>query len=189
MKLGDIIHSYRENHDMSMGEFAKLAGVSKAYVGFLEKGINPKTGRDFAPSIKTIQSVANAMRMDFDELFNMLDGEVTLKPAAEPSSGVRAESKGFSDDKSLHLSKSNEFGYDKPLHQDESNGFYDTDRLLAEVRKYGTDTPEQRAALSAALDSMPIPDDKRELMKNVLQMDPEQAAAFLAFAKTVVKRP
>ena len=188
MKLGDIIHSYRENHDMSMGEFAKLAGVSKAYVGFLEKGVNPKTGRDFAPSIKTIQSVANAMRMDFDELFNMLDGEVTLKPAAVPSSDGRADN-GFNADNPLHQDDDNGINSDKPLHVDESRGFYDTDRLLAEVRKYGTDTPEQRAALSAALDDLPIPDDRRELMKSVLQMDPEQVAAFLAFAKTVVKRP
>lgn len=86
MRLGDIIHKYREENDMSMGDFAKLAGVSKAYIGFLEKGINPKTGRDFAPSIKTIQSVAKAMHMDFDELFNMLDGEVSLNIAARPGS-------------------------------------------------------------------------------------------------------
>ena len=85
MRLGDIIHRYRDEHEMSMGEFAKLAGVSKAYIGFLEKGINPKTGRDFAPSIKTIQSVAKAMRMDFDTLFNMLDGEVTLSVNSEQS--------------------------------------------------------------------------------------------------------
>ena len=183
MKLGDIIHSYRENHDMSMGEFAKLAGVSKAYVGFLEKGINPKTGRDFAPSIKTIQSVANAMRMDFDELFNMLDGEVTLKPAAVPSSDGHAESKRFSSDNPLHLSKNNGFSNDKPLHQDESKSFYDTDRLLAEVRKYGTNTEKQRAALSAALDDLPIPERKRKLIQRILQMDPKQVELFLGMAE------
>lgn len=85
MRLGDIIHKYRESHDMSMGDFAKLANVSKAYIGFLEKGINPKTGKDFAPSIKTIQSVAKAMNMDFDELFNMIDGNVQLNNNTEDS--------------------------------------------------------------------------------------------------------
>lgn len=98
MKLGDIIHSYRENNDMSMSEFAKRANVSKAYIGFLEKGVNPKTGRDFAPSIKTIQSVAKAMCMDFDELFNMLDGDVSLNRAPSSSSAAvsNVQEKGHS---------------------------------------------------------------------------------------------
>ena len=85
MRLGEVIHNYRVEKGISMGDFAKLAGVSKAYVSFLEKGINPKTGRDYAPSIKTIRSIAKAMNMDFGELFDMLDGEVSLDANTDES--------------------------------------------------------------------------------------------------------
>lgn len=61
---------------------------------------------------------------------------------------------------------------------------------LAKIfEQYGTDTPEQRAALSAALNSLSLPEEKLELMRQVLRMDPDQAAAFLALAKTIVKTP
>ena len=55
--------------------------------------------------------------------------------------------------------------------------------------QYGTDTVEQRAALSAALSSLSLPPEKLELMRQVLQMDPDQAAAFLPLAKSIVKTP
>ena len=55
--------------------------------------------------------------------------------------------------------------------------------------QYGTDTVEQRAALSAALNSLSLPPEKLELMRQVLQMDPDQAAAFLPLAKSIVKTP
>ena len=161
--------------DKPQSEVAKAIGVSPQTFNTWFNGIAlPRMGK--------VQALADYFHCYKSDL-------IEDKPAAAPSSDGRAESNGFGYDESLHLSKSNGFSNDKTLHQDESKGFYDTDRLLAEVRKYGTDTPEQRAALSAALDSMPIPDDKRELMKGVLELDPDQAAAFLAFAKTVVKRP
>lgn len=78
MRLGEIIRNYREENGMSMSEFAKAAGISKAYIGFLEKGSNPQTGKEIAPSIKIIHSIAQAMHMDFDELFNTIDGYVTV---------------------------------------------------------------------------------------------------------------
>ena len=165
--------------DKPQSEVAKAIGVSPQTFNTWFNGIAlPRMGK--------VQALADYFHCYKSDL-------IEDKPAAVPSSDCRAESKGISkglsDDNSLHLSKNNGFSNDKPLHQDESNGFYDTDRLLAKVRKYGADTPEQRAALSAALDDLPIPDDKRELMKGVLELDPDQAAAFLAFAKTVVKRP
>ena len=166
---------YMAEYNMTQAELAKRLGVGATSVYNWYNGV--KTPR--MDKVDKMCEIFHCKRSDLIE----------DKPAAAPSSDVRAESKRFSDDKSLHLSKNNGFSNDKPLHQDESKGFYDTDRLLAEVRKYGTDTEKQRVALSAALDNLPILDDKRELMKSVLQMDPEQAAAFLAFAKTVVKRP
>ena len=167
------------DNNMRAQELSNKTGIGKSSISHYINGSHAPSNIS-AGKMADVLGVSPLWLMGFD---------VEEQPAAVPSSDCRAESKGFSDDKSLHLSKNNGFSNDKPLHQDESKGFYDTDRLLAEVRKYGTDTEKQRAALSAALDDLPIPDDKRELMKNVLQMEPDQAAAFLAFAKTVVKRP
>ena len=228
MKLGEIIHAYRIEHEMSMGDFAKFAGVSKAYIGFLEKGVNPKTGRDFAPSIKTIQSVAHAMHMDFDELFNMLDGEVTLKSAttsnvpdatapAAPTASINANAPAaasndvkapaavspFNDavptvaSNAANTAAPSSASIGTPSASDTVNqaAASASDAALAEgdiakiFEQYGTDTAEQRAALSAALNSLSLPPEKLELMRQVLQMDPDQAAAFLPLARSIVKTP
>ncbi len=47
------------------------------------------------------------------------------------------------------------------------------------VNQYGTDTPEQRAVLSAALDAVDIPAEKRELIQRILKMEPKQVAEVL----------
>ena len=187
MKFFNILKELRAEKGLTQTELAKALGITRSRLSMYETG-------DREPDFETLELFADFFNVDVDYLLGRTEKTTRLinhssSSAAVPSSDCHTESKGFSDDKSLRFSKSNGVSNDKPLHQDENKGFYDTDRLLAEVRKYGTDTPEQRAALSAALDSMPIPDDKRELMKGVLELDPDQAAAFLAFAKTVVKRP
>lgn len=170
------IANRRKELQMTQEELAKKLGYrTKSTISRIESGDNdiPLNKVDaFAAALETTR----AYIMGWEE-----------QPAAVPSSGVRAESKrfskGFSDDKSLHLSKSNGLSNDKTLHQDESKEFYDTDRLLAEVRKYGTDTEKQRAALSAALDDLPIPERKRKLIQRILQMDPKQVELFLGMAE------
>lgn len=87
MTLGDIIYNYRTEHKMSMDAFADRSGMSKAYISLLEKNKHPKTGKPIAPSIKVIKQSAEAMRMDFNELFEKIDGEVTLAP--EPDAARR----------------------------------------------------------------------------------------------------
>lgn len=81
MRLGLIINEYRAKNGMSMDEFAKKSGLSKAYIGFLEKGVHPKTMNPIKPSVDAIKKCATAMGMDFSTLFNMLDEEITLEPA------------------------------------------------------------------------------------------------------------
>lgn len=78
MTLGDVIKSYRKAHSMSMADFGKLSGLSKAYVGILEKNVNPTTQRPVVPSIVTIKAVSLAIGMDMDELIAVLDGETTI---------------------------------------------------------------------------------------------------------------
>lgn len=78
MTLGAIIKKYREENELSMDDFSKKSGISKAYIGFLEKNYNPKTGKTIAPSVAIIKQAADGMRMDFDSLFSMLDKDFPI---------------------------------------------------------------------------------------------------------------
>lgn len=83
MYLGEVIKKYRIENDLSMADFADRSGISKAYVSLLEKNRHPKTGQTIAPSLEVIRKAAKAMNMDFDDLFDMLNGDVTLSPGSE----------------------------------------------------------------------------------------------------------
>lgn len=85
MRLGEIIKKYRTEHEMSMSEFAKISGLSKQYVSVLEQGKHPTSGKSVAPSLIIIKKVAIAMGIPFDDLFAMLDDEVTLNTPEEAS--------------------------------------------------------------------------------------------------------
>ena len=73
MNLGEIIKKFRDDNELSMDKFAKMSGLSKAYISVLEKNKRPKTGKPVTPSIPVIKNVAEAINMSFDELFNMLE--------------------------------------------------------------------------------------------------------------------
>ena len=81
MTLGEIIKQYRYDHNLSMNAFSEKSGISKAYVSLLEKNKHPKTGKAIAPSIKIIKQVSEAINVDFDTLFSLLEGEVVIEPA------------------------------------------------------------------------------------------------------------
>lgn len=68
MTLGDLIREYREQHGMSMEEFARLSGLSKGYISMLEKNKNPRNGKPIVPSIATYDGVAIAMHVSAAEL-------------------------------------------------------------------------------------------------------------------------
>lgn len=75
MLLGDIIKQYREEHKMSLQDFASLIGTSRSYIHMLEKNINPSTNKPINPSIETLKLLANAMNMDLEVLLKQLDSE------------------------------------------------------------------------------------------------------------------
>lgn len=75
MRLGHIVHEYRKANDITMDEFAKLSGLSKSYISMLEKNVNPRNNKPISPSMATLKSVANAMGMDPNDLFNQLDDD------------------------------------------------------------------------------------------------------------------
>lgn len=73
MYIGELIKKYRTEHSLSMQDFSKIAGVSKAYIGVLEKIYNAKTGEPVAPTLDKMKSIAAAMGLSLDELLKLLD--------------------------------------------------------------------------------------------------------------------
>ena len=72
--LGEFIKKYRDDNKLSMDKFAKMSGVSKAYISVLEKNKRPKSGKPVTPSISIIKNIAETMNISFNELINMLEG-------------------------------------------------------------------------------------------------------------------
>lgn len=89
MTLGEYIKSFREKHDISMEKFADMSGLSKSYVGVLEKGINYKTGEPIKPSVPVIKKVAEATGIDFQDLFTSIEGLVTVKSPRSTGQAVK----------------------------------------------------------------------------------------------------
>lgn len=73
MKLGDFIRQYRTEHGISQRSFAKMSGLSNAYISMLENGINPSTGRPVSISISLLQKLAVAMNTTIDYIVDNID--------------------------------------------------------------------------------------------------------------------
>ena len=102
MQLGEWIKAYRKEQGLSMQNFADLCGFSKAYIGQLEKGINPKTKRPMSPTMQTFTKIATSVGLSVDQLLERLDADQpvsitkteTSAPAARPESSQSARKKG-----------------------------------------------------------------------------------------------
>ena len=73
MTLGDIIRSYRENNNITLGEFANACSLSKGYISMLENNINPRNNKPISPTLPSMAKVASGMGIDLDTLLKMLD--------------------------------------------------------------------------------------------------------------------
>ena len=102
MQLGEWIKAYRKEQGLSMQNFADLCGFSKAYIGQLEKGINPKTKRPMSPTMQTFTKIATSVGLSVDQLLERLDADQpvsitkteTSAPAARPAASESARKKG-----------------------------------------------------------------------------------------------
>ena len=73
MTLGDIIRNYRENNNITLGEFANACSLSKGYISMLENSINPRNNKPISPTLPSMAKVASGMGIDLDTLLKMLD--------------------------------------------------------------------------------------------------------------------
>ena len=75
MKLGEWLKMYRARNNLTMQDLAKTCGFSKAYIGMLEKGVNPSTGKPVSPTLQTLDKIARGTGQDIDSLLKFLDGD------------------------------------------------------------------------------------------------------------------
>jgi Helix-turn-helix. len=70
--LGELIRNYREEHDLSLRDFAERCGVSHSYVDKLEKGIDPRSGKPVEPTLDILEKLASAMNLTLDQLLTQI---------------------------------------------------------------------------------------------------------------------
>lgn len=78
MKIGEYIRQYREENKLSQREFAKMCGLSNAYISMLEKGVNPSTGEPAVPSMKVYLQISQAMGISLQTLMEAVDDTVDI---------------------------------------------------------------------------------------------------------------
>ncbi|WP_337952593.1 helix-turn-helix transcriptional regulator [Megasphaera sp.] len=99
MYIGELIKKYRKKHGLSMQDFANLSGISKAYIGVLEKVYNPTTKEPVAPSLPKIQAIASAMGMELDDLLKLLDhNQPVIVNTNRPAQRLNEDEKQLLDD-------------------------------------------------------------------------------------------
>lgn len=86
--IGEIIKKYRQEHGISMDEFGKRSGLSKAYISLLERGKSTRSNKPIVPSIDTLSAIAKAIGEDLDTLVYMLDPDQEVRLGAPEEEGL-----------------------------------------------------------------------------------------------------
>ena len=76
MTVGEVIKSYRDEHGLSMRDFAKLAHLSNTMISNYEKGVSVKTGEPLVPNLGSLIKIADAMGLSIDELLAKCEGTI-----------------------------------------------------------------------------------------------------------------
>lgn len=84
MRLGEIIKSFRVEHNMTQQKFADLCSVSKSYISLLENGKTSRSNTESVPSIDVVSRFAKTMGISVDELLRHVDPDqpISLKTKA-----------------------------------------------------------------------------------------------------------
>lgn len=70
--IGEMIKKYRQEHGMSMEEFGRRCGLSKAYISLIERGKNTRSNKPIVPSIDTVKAIANVLGVDLNVLLRSM---------------------------------------------------------------------------------------------------------------------
>lgn len=116
MTIGEYIKRYRAENKMGSRAFADKCGISRAYVGVLERGINPSTNQPVIPSRDTVQKVADATGISFDELVALISKDGTL-PFVEKANMPRFEQAKFAAKNTPQIAQDPELASDPSFEQ------------------------------------------------------------------------
>lgn len=84
MNLGEAIKKYRSEHEnMSQREFGRACGLSHVYIMNLEKGYDPKSGKENTPTLTTIAAIAKGMGRPVADLLEMIAEVVSVQGLSE----------------------------------------------------------------------------------------------------------
>ncbi len=67
-KLGELFRQIRLSKNWSIREAAKRMGISYSYLSILEKGIDPRTGKNSNPKPDTLRIISKAYDYPYEEL-------------------------------------------------------------------------------------------------------------------------
>src|ERR687887_431948 len=77
--LGEVIRRQRELNELSMRQFATMAGISNPYLSQIERGLRE-------PSERVVDAIARSLEMSADTLYEQagvrVDGESERAPSA-----------------------------------------------------------------------------------------------------------
>lgn len=90
MTLGEFVKQYRDEHSLSLRDFAARAGLSAAYLSMLENNCNPRTGAAMAPKLETYKKISAASGVSFPDLFRIVEDDVDFSAGTEPMPQMRA---------------------------------------------------------------------------------------------------
>lgn len=76
MTLGQVISQYRAENNISLGAFAKKAGISKTNLYYLENNKNPCSGKPMKTSLEMTLACCRAMNMDILHLLQKIEPQM-----------------------------------------------------------------------------------------------------------------
>ena len=78
-KIGEIVRNKRSELGLSLREFGALCGMSHTHIDSIEKGYDPRTGKEVNLTSATITKLANALGMSEAELLGEDDTRTVTK--------------------------------------------------------------------------------------------------------------
>lgn len=69
--LNRILKSTRLEKDMSLRQFSEYLGISHAYLSKLEKGTDPRTGKEIAPTMDTLMKISDSLNININTFLEM----------------------------------------------------------------------------------------------------------------------
>jgi transcriptional regulator with XRE-family HTH domain len=84
--LGEFIRRQRELSEMSMREFARVAGISNPYLSQIERGLR-------APSEQVLQAIADTLKVSADTLYERAGVSMDVDGPSKVVEAIREDPK------------------------------------------------------------------------------------------------